>query len=133
MCCIDCRNQKRVLNPIKIFYVQGNQENRHRCATLTDIFLDPETGRVSDVERFLFYYLLKIIHEILLILLKNDFFFNSDIINNSEWTSLALANSAQTLRCTKLAYSTVYGPMKCICNPIKAIFAGRSKVNHDLL
>ena len=35
---IDCRNQTI------IFYVQGNQENRHRCATLADMmFPDPET------------------------------------------------------------------------------------------
>ena len=74
MCCIDCRNQKRVLNPTKIFCVQGNQENKHRCATLADTFSDPETGGVNDVERLLFYYLLNIIREILLILLKNDFY-----------------------------------------------------------
>ena len=35
---------KNVYKPNKTFYVQGNQENRHRCATLADIFPDPETG-----------------------------------------------------------------------------------------
>ena len=61
MCCIDCRNQKRVLKPIKIVYFQGNQENRHRCATLADFFPDPETegGGVNDLECLLFYYCLK--------------------------------------------------------------------------
>ena len=37
MCCIDCRNQKCVLNPTRISNIQGNQENRHRCATLADL------------------------------------------------------------------------------------------------
>ena len=73
MCCIDCRNQKRVSNPTKIFYVQGNKENRHGCAALADIFFDPEMG-VNDIERLFFYYLLKIIREILLILLKKDYY-----------------------------------------------------------
>ena len=73
MCCIYCRNQKRVLNQTKIFYVQGNQENRHRCATLADIFLEPKK-RVNDIEHLLSYYLLTIIYEILLNLLKNDFY-----------------------------------------------------------
>ena len=83
MCCIDCRKQKLVLNPTKIFNVQGSQENRHMCATLADIFPDPETGKgVKDAERLLFYYLFKIIHKILLILLKMTFI-HSDIINNS--------------------------------------------------
>ena len=77
MCCIDCRNQKLVLNPTKIFYVKDNQENRHRSPTLADIFPDPETGGgggVNDIESLSFYYLLKISYEILLILLKNHFY-----------------------------------------------------------
>ena len=49
MCCIDCRNQKCVLDPTKILHVQGNQKNRHKCATLADIFPDPEIGG-NDVE-----------------------------------------------------------------------------------
>ena len=52
MCCIDCRNQKLVLNPTKIFYVEGNQENRHRCATLADIFPDSETGGLMTLNAY---------------------------------------------------------------------------------
>ena len=53
MCRIDCRDLKCISNPTKFFYVQGNQEKRHRCATLADIFPDLETG-VNDIECLLF-------------------------------------------------------------------------------
>ena len=73
MCCIDCRNQKRELNPTKIFYVQGNQENRQRCATLADIFPDSEKGGLMTLNAYYSIICFKKIREVLLLLLKNDF------------------------------------------------------------